>query len=414
MHANTSKSQHQECQYFMEQNKTSPDSTGASHSASKPQHCASQRRNTFENQKHKASWTMRSDDLGSKIKNKLKKIQFYCNSNKRMAGSHPIHSRVPIEDIYWHRETWLARRICSALFLPKEADTRSPSAHSDSLQVTHPLFPRVLPPLACAVMGHAATVRRHCWGSLHFQQKGWRDAGDRCLVFVCVMVSLSCHLPGSAYTNAKMQPLACFLPTDRHPPDDGTRPFERCSPHPKQNGSLGRDGGHPRPPQPRGGTWWPEAHEPPIQVPWSRRGTHPAAHGATSEEPGLLHGAPRSTNLQVSLQLGSSPRHTRDPPQEGSGTTVSPSASGEQDQLAAHQYTGYSYWGHSTYLLSRLCNGEPRCMLLTEVTRRRGLGKDWFSCLPKVHRKMGGWGKYFIDRKKKNIYIYTGKGGRYL
>lgn len=108
MHANTSKSQHQECQYFMEQNKTSPDSTGASHSASKPQHCASQRRNTFENQKHKASWTMRSDDLGSKIKNKFKKIQFYCNSNKRMAGSHPIHSRVPIEDIYWHRERDLA------------------------------------------------------------------------------------------------------------------------------------------------------------------------------------------------------------------------------------------------------------------------------------------------------------------
>lgn len=131
-----------------------------------------------------------------------------------------------------------------------------------------------------------------------------------------------------------------------------------------------------RPPTMRWGTWWPEAHESLTQVPWSRRGMHPAAHGATSEEPGLLHGAPQSTNLQVALQLGSPPLHTQDPPQEGSGTTVSLSASGEQDQLTAHQRTGRSYWGHSAYLLSRLCNGEPRCMLLIEVTQRSGFRKD--------------------------------------
>lgn len=64
MRANTSKSQRQECQYFMKQNKTSPDSTGASHGASKPQHCAGQRTNTFENQKHKALWKTCFDDLG--------------------------------------------------------------------------------------------------------------------------------------------------------------------------------------------------------------------------------------------------------------------------------------------------------------------------------------------------------------
>lgn len=66
----------------------------------------------------------------------------------------------------------------------------------------------------------------------------------------------------------------------------------------------------------------------------------------------------------------------RDPPQEGSGTAVSPSASGERDQLAAPRRTGPSYWGHPADLRSRPCNGEPRCMLLIEVTERRGFRKD--------------------------------------
>lgn len=85
------------------------------------------------------------------LKERKKRNQFYRNSNRRMAGSHPW---LPSEDIYWDTETAHQKKLFDFL-LPKKEDRSS--FPPQGLAISHP---------CCDGMAHTThTVRGHCPGS---------------------------------------------------------------------------------------------------------------------------------------------------------------------------------------------------------------------------------------------------------
>ena len=192
-----------------------------------------------------------------------------------------------------------------------------------------------------------------------------------------------------------MQPLTFFLPTRQAPirrwvdPPTPTFRHDRCNPYYKWKGRLGRDDSHTCPPEPCSGTQLPGARESLIQVPWSRLGMHAVAYWSHLRRTRFVSlGSTENKSASRFAARFVTPSHP----------TPSPVRSGQHSlpisfRRARPAHNSPTYWSSSLGAvcvhplhLSQLHNGEPRHVLLIQVTQRGGFRKDKFSCLPKATR----------------------------
>lgn len=207
---------------------------------------------------------------------------------------------------------------------------------------------------------------------------------------------LSCHLAGSAYTNAKIQPPTFLLPTRQ------TLIRQRSTYIYIWTGEMetyhklkGRAGEGWRPHIPSCGARWPqESHESLIQVPWSRLDMNAVAYQnhlrrTRFVSPGWAEN--KSASRFAATFVTASHRRP------------SPRALGRQELLTDHQCNGPPHWELSVYLLgTSVTYTIGSCFGLH---RKVPLGRTNFP--PQAHRKVVG---EVLDRFKK----WTNKGGKYL
>lgn len=130
-----------------------------------------------------------------------------------------------------------------------------------------------------------------------------------------------------------------------------------------------------------------------VQVPWSRLGMHTVAYWSHLRRTRCVSlGSTENKSASRFAARFVTPSHPRH----------SPARSGQHSlpvsfRRAKPAHSPPRYWSSSRGALcvpprhlSQLRNGEPRRVLLIQVTQRGGFRKDKFSCLPKAHRKMGG------------------------
>lgn len=270
-----------------------------------------------------------------------------------MTSSHPIHSRVPREAIYWDTDTWLPRRIFLALLLPMEEHTRSLSSIK-KWQAEASSFPRVLPSLTCGVMGHIPTVHRHHWGMKVGETLGTDVFPLSMWWFLCPAIWLD-----PLTQRQKCSPSSFFTP-DRHLLDDEAPTFrpKRC--YPTTNWKAG---------------------------PGGIKATHALLNEAVARRSSwIADWSPRSSRGMQEVAYWSHLRRTR----------FVLLASTKNNLQVGRQHRQAMF---VTSLHHQLHHRQPRRALLIWVTQGGGFRKDKFSCLPKAQRKMGG-GKTTSQIKK--------------
>lgn len=229
MHANTSKGQHQERQYFTAQNRTNPDSRGTSPSASK----LPEEETPLKGQKQKSPYIWRFGALKQQQKSKLNGIiQIHSDSNKIRAGSHPIHSiktrcktkrgRVHLDGICWDT----ASRISSAVLLPRKEQQES-LRWAKGWLILLPHGPAI-PPRTCA--RHQQALRRQPtspWDGERCCGPAWLHQGYVTLPTGWI------HLHAAPHRLLLSHPGDDGAPTLRHERCEPKRQAEQLTNHPK-------------------------------------------------------------------------------------------------------------------------------------------------------------------------------------